>query len=565
MERRQVLTLGGFEIMARKTPRKSGFLFFLTVLPIAIAGIGCSPSQYKEQADKQVYQIIDKKWQDDYGPRVNYRISDVAKDPNDINAALAVPPSGRLTLAEAVAIATAHNRDYQTQKEQLYLAALDLTGEMHVFEPQFFGNFGGDYIHGPDDETVGLNGDVGFSQLMADGTKVTAGIAGEWLRYLTGDPDTSLGSVLSAVVTKPLLRGSNQKIVQENLTQAQRDTLYQIRAFNHYRKNFVITIISAYYRVLQNLDNVKNAENNYKNLEITMDRTKYQAQAGRIARFEVDQVEQQLLSAGDQQLQAEQAYQQSLDEFKILLSMPTDAPVELVYDELKTLKGGAMSNPEFTVEDAIVASLELRLDLANSRDQVDDAGRKVDVAIDNLRADLKLVGSANVASRPNTHMTELQFHKGNYDLGFDLNLPLDRLNERNAYRQAVIQWSRQQRKYDLDRDQVKLDVRRSYRDLIKNAESYQIQLKSLRLAEKRFESTSLLQQAGRATTRDVLESQSSLLSAQNDATAALVGHTIAKMILFRDVGVLQVRPDGLWEQKPWTNQSRSENVNDIGR
>jgi len=39
-----------------------------------------------------------------------------------------------------------------------------------------------------------------------------------------------------------------------------------------------------------------------------------------------------------------------------------------------------------------------------------------------------------------------------------------------------------------------------------------------------------------------------LLQAQNDLTAALVAHTIAKLTFFRDVGLLQVRPDGMWRE-----------------
>jgi len=285
-------------------------------------GSGCSPDQYKQQADDQVYKIIEKKWQDDFGNPSNYRISDVSPGENDIRVELEVPPSGTLTLAHAVEMATAHNRDYQSQKEKLYATALSLTQARHVFEPQLSGIFGGGYSWQNDEETANLDGALGFSQLLDDGTQITADIATEWFRYMTGDPQTSLGSVLSAVVTKPLLRGSDKKIVQENLTQAERNTLYQIRSFNHYRKNFVITIISAYYGVLQALDNVKNAENNYKNLEYTLDRTKYQADAGRIARFELDQVEQDVLRARDGLLEAQLHYQQTLDEFKILLCLP---------------------------------------------------------------------------------------------------------------------------------------------------------------------------------------------------------------------------------------------------
>jgi outer membrane protein TolC len=64
----------------------------------------------------------------------------------------------------------------------------------------------------------------------------------------------------------------------------------------------------------------------------------------------------------------------------------------------------------------------------------------------------------------------------------------------------------------------------------------------------RVESTTLLLEAGRSTTRDLLEAQDALLQAQNNLTAALVSHAIAKLSFFRDVGILQVRPDGMWVQ-----------------
>ncbi|MHC4072949.1 MAG: hypothetical protein ACYTGS_13100, partial [Planctomycetota bacterium] len=95
----------------------------------------CSPDQYKAKADKEVYEIIDSKWQDDFGNKANYAIDDsnVPASPDDIRVEKAVPASGVLSLREAVAIATAHNRTYLRQKEQLYLIALDLTLARHQF------------------------------------------------------------------------------------------------------------------------------------------------------------------------------------------------------------------------------------------------------------------------------------------------------------------------------------------------------------------------------------------------------------------------------------------------
>ncbi|MHC4808491.1 MAG: hypothetical protein ACYTBX_19830, partial [Planctomycetota bacterium] len=96
-----------------------------TAVVLGIAG-ACSPEHYKAEADEEVYEIIDSKWQDSFGQKVNYIISDsdVSPSPNDVQIEKAVPPSGVISLAQAAAIATAHNRDYQKQKEQLYLTAL---------------------------------------------------------------------------------------------------------------------------------------------------------------------------------------------------------------------------------------------------------------------------------------------------------------------------------------------------------------------------------------------------------------------------------------------------------
>jgi outer membrane protein TolC len=517
----------------------------------------CSPAHYKAEADKEVYKIIDKKWQDSFGERVNYTISDVPPSPNDIQVERAVPESGVLSLAEAVAMATAHNRDYQKQKEDLYLMALDLTLERHQYVMQWFGTFDPKYTRGHDsssasgddnEEKLSYEAETGFNQLLADGAMISASIALDWARFLTGDPRASIASVLAATVTQPLLRGAGRKIAQENLTQAERNALYQIRTFNRYRQQFVVSIVTDYYRILQRRDAVTNAESNYKRRVESRERLEMEADAGRTNRFEVDQARQSELDAMDSYVRAQQIYQQALDEFKINLALPTDANVELDQNELKALESIGVSQPDYTADAAIETALLHRLDLATSMDKIDDSLRKVMVAADGLGADLNLVGSINVGSTGQTDYSRLQFHRGTYQLGFEADLPLDRKKERNAYRESLIALSQQQRQYENDTDTVKLEVRQAYRNLEQAAESYRIQKNSLDLAQKRVESTSLLLQAGRLTTRDLLEAQDALVLAQNNLTAALVDHAIAKLSFFRDIGILQVRPDGMWVQ-----------------
>ena len=272
------------------------------------------------------------------------------------------------------------------------------------------------------------------------------------------------------------------------------------------------------------------------------------ADTGRRPHFEADQARQRTLEAEDSYIQALEQYKLQLDLFKLTLAIPTDAYIKLDPNELFALEQSGMTDLDFEVGQAVASALDFRLDLSNFRDQVQDAQRKVDVAADNLAAELNLIGSARVESKEKTNFTNLQFHRGDYGLGFEADLPLDRKAERNAYREALINVQRRQRDYQEETDRIKIQVRQAYRKLKEASVRYQIQLQSLKLAQTRVESTTMLLQEGRATTRDLLESRDSLLSAQNAKTKELVNHTISKLNFYRDMGILRVRPDGLWEE-----------------
>ncbi len=68
----------------------------------------------------------------------------------------------------------------------------------------------------------------------------------------------------------------------------------------------------------------------------------------------------------------------------------------------------------------------------------------------------------------------------------------------------------------------------------------------------------MLLDAGRASSRDLLESQDALLSAQNNRTSALVDYAIAKLNFYRDIGLLNVMPDGLYQYDEFQAKSQQD-------
>ena len=539
---------------------------------------GCASRDHKAEADKTVYEIIDNKWQDDFGGKANYKISDTAALPDDIAIDTALPVSGTLTLSQAVAIATAQNRQYQREKEALYVKALDLRLARHVFEPQLSGGAVGRYRNENGREDLSGGPFWGFDQLLNSGARISTQLTVAWIEILTGNQRSGLRTLLSATIAQPFLRGSDSEIVMETLTQAERDTVYQIRAFNRFRKTFVVSVISEYYRLCQMYDFMQNAAENKQVLYEVYEQSEKLSKAGRLGRIDLDQARQDKLEAKDTYSQAQKEYKQALDEFKTLLSLPLTATIQLDINELRELSLNTDAPSLTDKEDAesellgllqmeidddkynifagtadieldaqmLNTVLPLRLDLANKKDAIADAQRKVTVAGDSLRAGLNFLARNDVTSGGgNGQFNILSNYDNSLQIGMELDLPLDRMAEANEYRKSLIGLTQSNRDYGETVDMIMLEVRQAHRRAIEASGRYNIQSESLDLAKKRFKKRFLLLQYSRASMRDVLDAKSDLFDAQNDLTEAHVDYVIATLEFYRDTGVLQVRPDGM--------------------
>ena len=536
----------------------------LAALLLIICFVGCqTPEQYVEDADKDVYSILDEKWQDGFGSKANYKISD--GDPNTMDAVSLIPSSGVLKLADAVGMATRYNRSYQSQKESLYRSALSLTETRNQYAFQLLGTVDAAYTYDNFDQAYDLadekpEADMTTSAtlsrdfLIGDMMLISADLTTEWFRYLTGDPQTSLSSVLSATLSAPLWGTGAAKTAREELTQAERDVLYSIRSFNRYRQEFVVNIISDYYSVLQQEAGVKIQKDSYERLLVSTNQLRMEVEVGKTAAVDLGEAVQSELSAEQTLVTRTQSYERAMDEFKITLALPTDTNISLDPNELDLLETIGISQPEYSVEEAIEMALAQRLDLANVRDSLIDAERRLILAADGLGPQAELVVSADVrsydsGSLPDTeNVMRLRFHEGTYSMGIIADWPLNQTSQRNNYRRSLISVQQQQRDYDEQIDRIKLQVRDSYRNLVQTAETYRIQKIGMDLARKRLEAENINLQYGRGDVRRLLDSEAALVQAQDDVVSALVDHMIAKLSFFRDIGILRVKPDGMWEQ-----------------
>jgi outer membrane protein TolC len=598
----------------------------------ALLGLaGCkSPGEYREQADETAYEIIRQKQHEAIGNAEDFTIgrpSDILRRrsleaqnlqhsgpwslgvdrlekpehwpeddyPQDANTAPLVPINGAepitFKMLESLQVAAGNSFTYQTQKEEVFRAALRLDLERDFFR-DFFTQQAESEIStdGSGDRTVSgtrQSSITGWSRTLKNGAAFSAQLGADLVNLLTANRASSLGLRADASVSIPLLRGSGAHIVTEPLTQAERDVLYTIWEFERFKRTFAVNVASEYYAVLQALDQIANEEGNYRRVSTSVRRSRRLAEAGDIDIVQVDQAVQDELRARNRWVLTMQSYERALDEFKILLGLPVDANIELDRGELDKLvavvsetivdlsRFAVDPNEEIPPADAPIEleqpsqegagqyeidralamrlALENRLDLRVSQENVYDAQRVVVVFADRLGAELTLFGAASTGDRRSVGSaasddSRIRLNEAAYSALFTLDLPLERIAERNDYRNSLISLERAVRDVGSLEDQVKLDVRNRLRALGSTRESLQIQARAVEVAQQRVSSANMLLEAGRVQIRDILEAQEALLAAQNALTAAVINYRITELELQRDMGLLKVDEKGLWRE-----------------
>ncbi|MDP6539487.1 MAG: TolC family protein, partial [Planctomycetota bacterium] len=381
-------------------------------------------------------------------------------------------------------------------------------------------------------------------RLLGTGASIVAGIGLGVARNIgLGDGWTS-ESTLALSVTQPLLRGAGRRIVTESLTQAERDLLYEVRSFERFRRTFAVDIAGSYYRLLQQQDAVANEEANFETVRLIRLRNEALADAGRLSPIQVDQASQDELRSANRLLATRAALGSSVDEFKLTLGLPISIDLNLDPTEFDRLQEAGLVEIGVGVDEAIAYALGHRLDFVTSLEQVEDAGRRVAVAADALRAGLDVSFSASSVSepdRPGRHVVD----DVTWEASLGLDLPVDRLPERNAYRSQQIAHQAACRAHEQLEDVIRVGLRDTLRSALSTGEAHEINRNAVALAERRVANARMNLEAGRASTRDILEAQTAFLEAQNAATRSLVDFTLARLVLYRDMELLVVDEGGI--------------------
>ena len=556
--------------------RKLRKLLILHIFMCALAA--CTVASYQRSADEESYQVIAEKAglvpgvsnqvvidEDKLVDLSGFAINSDSFDFLD-NEADSEVDARIVSLNDALNLAFQHSKDFQTQKERLYLEALALTFDRYRYVPTFSAAAGGDYRWDSQDkfvqdmqaltgienintsESTFSNTSLGARYLLKSGGAVALNLTNNFTRFLTGDISEIGTGALIGSFTQPLLRDFGSDIETEALLQAERDLLYRLRDFTRFRKNFAVRVASDYYSVLLNRETSRNYYAGLSATNLSLEREQAFQAEGLTTLLQVGRLEQSSLQADLRWTSSITRYKRRLDNFKILIGLNADDNIMLDDEEMVLITETGMDSPDISLEQATEMAIQTRLDLYTWLDRVQDSARRIELAANSLSPALDLSLVASVPNSTTQNLGELDFENTVYTAGLDLDLPLDTKLERNNYRRSLIDYDAATRDYLLALDDIKLDVLDTWRRMNEARKSYDINVTSVEINERRVEEAELRAELGLGDIQDTVDSQNDLTAARTERVSSLIEHNISKLEFWRDVGLLYVDDNGQWEE-----------------
>ncbi len=528
-------------------------IFSLGILLGSLSSLaGCSAEHYSQRADDAATRILEIEESRATRERREFvQVPSLVTDGEDLDEtgrrsskaeAIEYEPTRVLSLGDALELAVKGNRDHLRRRESLYLRALSLRGVRHSYAPQLdlsLGYLFNDGAGGQTSQGVGVNG--GVSQVLPWGGTLSFDAD---TGYETQGSEQNHSTSAGVHLTQPLLRGAGAAISHESLIQAERDLVYSIRDFELAREEFSIDVASRFFNLVRSGRTIENLQTNLDGFVFYRKQAEALYNVGRASELDVLRARRSELNSTDDLISAQEERLVSLDRFRIFLGLPKSQPVEVKPEAPEYV------DANFDIEEAVDLAFENRLDVITRIQQLEDERRGVAIAKDGLRPDLTLTSTFGTSSDPVHSFDDQDFRRDAFTAGLSMSLPVDRVSEGNAYRQAQIGMVQAERSFQEFRDDLELQIRSSFRELERRRQSLDIQEelifgqeKNVRIAQLRFE-----QGSGQVDNRDVTEANDQLLEARNRMIDERVNYEIARLQLLKDLGILFIDEKGMFQE-----------------
>ena len=212
-----------------------------------------------------------------------------------------------------------------------------------------------------------------------------------------------------------------------------------------------------------------------------------------------------------------------------------------------------LPNVDIDPRDALEIARKNRRDWANARASLVNAWRLIEFNADDLESSLDVTFSGDVQNAGNNPLS-LRSSTSRLRVGLQWDAPITRLQERNTYRQSLIEYEQAKRDYYSFEDGIWQLLRGQIRQLQTNRLNFELGRQSVRIAAAQLELNEDIRafrdarglSSGPTAARDTISALTDLLNSQNALLNIFVNYEVIRRGLNFDLGTMELSPEGLW-------------------
>jgi outer membrane protein TolC len=362
---------------------------------------------------------------------------------------------------------------------------------------------------------------------------------GRYTSEPTADTPFPKTTDLRLLLTQPLLRGFGPNATYFDLRNATRARIGQERSLALARQRLAVEIAAAFYAVIAQRQLLEVARQSLERTEGLLESSKARLEVGLASKLDVYRAELQAAQARDSMVRSESGLETALERFRGLLALPPGDPIEPEAAALPDVASDSLEPTEVLVSRA----LQTRLELSEARDQVGDAERAQSLARQNLLPQLDVNVSVSQLGFGGSFDDAWTAGDRRVELFLSASYPLQQAAARASRAVAQLQVGARERGVQQLELQVEQEVRQARRDLEQIKKSVDLQRQAMDVAVQQRRLAVLRYQRGLGSNFDVVDAESSLVTARSALVQLLTTYAVARLDLKRTTGTLDVEAD----------------------
>lgn len=444
-------------------------------------------------------------------------------------------PPVKLTLKDAIRLAFQNNLDLKVELYNPAMAEADIRRSLGIYNPLL--SLGASYNRSNNTNSFNFvpitidqaSANAGVSQLLPTGATLGATATSTWI----SSPASYYSDGVNFSVSQPLLKNFGKESTELTINVSRFAKQESIDRFKTRLIDTVAQVRNDYFKLYNLRENLAVKTNSLALANKILDETRGRVKAGVLPAMEILNAEFGSATREKDVIDAERAVRDQMDVLRLSLQLPTAGDIVIVDEPTR-------ETYSVVEELALTQALRNRTELAAQRSavQIDELQQKV--AKNRTLPDLTLngnLGLGGVDPRFSEGLVKTATLKDpTWGVGLQLNYPIGNDVAKNDYIKSKLTLEQARTQLQSLEAGIAKDVKAAIRLLASSYKQLDVTTRGRAYAEDRLHAFQKKNAVGLATTKDVLDVENDLVTAEGNQIQAVVDYNNAITQLWRVTG-----------------------------